>query len=375
LNDYCRIIMKTFVCILAFALCVSALPRNFNAEFEAFEEKYNKNYATATERFVRFLNFQQNLKEIEAFNNENHSWKKSINKFSDLSETEFKATLNGYINTHKPNGKAAAKKSVDIKDLPESVDWRQMGAVSAVKDQGSCGSCWAFATVEIIESYLQINSQQPIEELSAQHITSCTPNELQCGGNGGCQGSIPQLGFTYTQLFGLVSEADYPYTSGNFGQTGTCDYSPDAMDTVASLRGYETLPRNDYAAVMNHLATVGPLSVAVDASRWSFYSGGVFEGCDYSKNIEINHAVQLVGYGTDAKDGDYWIVRNSWGKFWGEDGFIRLRRESETQCGTDNTPLMGTGCVNDGNDVLTVCGQCAVLFDVCYPIGVGYVPK
>ena len=108
-------------------------------------------------------------------------------------------------------------------------------------------------------------------------------------------------------------------------------------------------------------------------------------------------AVQLVGYGTDTKDGDYWIVRNSWGKYWGEDGFIRLRRESETQCGkfkkknfqrchfvkdkisfflgTDNTPLMGTGCVNDGNDVLTVCGQCAVLFDVCYPIGVGYVPK
>ena len=107
--------MKTFVCILALAICVSALPRNFNAEFEAFEEKYNKNYATATERFVRFLNFQQNLKEIEAFNSENNSWKKSINKFSDLSETEFKATLNGYINTHKPNGKAAAKKSVDIK--------------------------------------------------------------------------------------------------------------------------------------------------------------------------------------------------------------------------------------------------------------------
>ena len=107
--------MKTFVCILALALCASALPRNFNAEFEAFEEKYNKNYATATERFVRFLNFQQNLKEIEAFNSENHSWKKSINQFADLSESELKGRLNGYINTHKPNGVAAAKKSVNLK--------------------------------------------------------------------------------------------------------------------------------------------------------------------------------------------------------------------------------------------------------------------
>ena len=107
--------MKTFVCILSLALCASALPRNFNAEFEAFEEKYNKNYATATERFVRFLNFQQNLKEIEAFNSENHSWKKSINQFADLSESELKGRLNGYINTHKPNGAAAAKKSVDLK--------------------------------------------------------------------------------------------------------------------------------------------------------------------------------------------------------------------------------------------------------------------
>ena len=84
-------------------------------------------------------------------------------------------------------------------------------------------------------------------------------------------------------------------------------------------------------------------------------------------------AVQLVGYGTDEKEGDYWIVRNSWGKFWGENGFMRLKREANPPCGTDSTPLMGTGCVDDGNDVLTVCGQCGILFDVCYPIGVSYV--
>jgi len=236
-----------------------------------------------------------------------------------------------------------------------------------------CGSCWAFATIEAIESMLAINSKQPVEELSAQHITSCTPNPLKCGGNGGCQGSIPQLGFTYTQLFGLVKEEEYPYTSGTFGATGDCKYDATNTSPTATLRGYETLPRNDYESVMNHLANVGPLSIAVDASRWSSYSHGVFSGCDYDRNIEINHAVQLVGYGTDEKEGDYWIVRNSWGKFWGENGFMRLKREANPPCGTDSTPLMGTGCVDDGNDVLTVCGQCGILFDVCYPIGVSYV--
>merc|ERR1712024_198372 len=112
----------------------------------------------------------------------------------------------------------------------------------------------------------------------------------------------------------------------------------------------------------NHLANVGPLSVAVDASKWSFYSGGIFDSCDYSRNIEINHAVQLVGYGSDS-DGDYWIVRNSWGSRWGEDGYIRLRRDSAAQC--------GTACSGGpGSDEQHVCGQCGVLFDVSYPIGV-----
>ena len=112
----CHIIMKTFVCILAFlALCISADQRNFNVEFEAFQENYNKIYANKTERFVRFLNFQHNLKEIEDFNSKNHSWKKSLNQFADLSKDELKGRLNGYINTHKPNRKVAAKKSINLK--------------------------------------------------------------------------------------------------------------------------------------------------------------------------------------------------------------------------------------------------------------------
>jgi len=364
--------MKVLYVSLAFLAMASALP-SLKSQFEAFEAEFGKKYDNTAERLKRFAIFTQNVKEIEMHNTRKGvSHQKTINKFADMTQKEFSETMNGYINAPKPGTVFKSVRDVKVEDLPASVDWRDKGAISDVKDQGYCGSCWAFATVESIESYMQINSGNDVEELSAQHITSCTPNELQCGGSGGCKGSIPQLGFVYTQLFGLTADSDYPYTSGNLGITGSCDYDANSMDTKATLRGYETLPRNNYEAVMDHIANVGPLSVAVDASSWSFYGGGVFEGCDYDKNIEINHAVQMVGYGTDDKDGDYWIVRNSWGPGWGENGYIRLRRESNTQCGTDNTPLMGTACVDDGNDVQNVCGQCGVLFDVAWPIGVGY---
>jgi cathepsin L len=357
----------------------SALPSSSHkSQFEAFEKQFGKSYKDSSERLTRFAIFSQNLKEIENHNRlRGSSWTKTVNQFADMTHEEFNQAMNGYINAPKPGmAFAKVKDAVKVEDLPASWDWRDKGAISDVKDQGYCGSCWAFATIESIESYLQIESgNSAVEELSAQHITSCTPNPLECGGSGGCKGSIPQLGFVYTQLFGLTKEEDYPYTSGNLGITGSCDYSPNSMDTLATLRGYETLERNSYEAVMNHIVNVGPLSVAVDASGWSFYGGGVFDGCSYDRNIEINHAVQLVGYGTDASEGDYWIVRNSWGSRWGENGYIRLKREANPPCGTDSTPLMGTGCVDDGNDVLKVCGQCGILFDVCYPIGSAYIQE
>ena len=118
----------------------------------------------------------------------------------------------------------------------------------------------------------------------------------------------------------------------------------------------------------------GPLSVAVAASDWSgLYEGGVFDGCDYDQDIIIDHGVLLVGYGTDDDLGDYWIVKNSWGQSWGEEGYIRLRRRSEPKCGYDNSPLDGTYCAGSAVDSVYVCGTCGILSDTSFPMGTFYV--
>ena len=126
-------------------------------------------------------------------------------------------------------------------------------------------------------------------------VTTCTPNPLHCGGTGGCLGSIPQLGYNYVQLFGLATNDDYPYWSGVTGLAGWCKYDVERRTPFVGITGYDTLPPNDLQATLNHLANVGPLAVAADASRWQLYGSGVFSSCHYEDNISLNHAIQLVG--------------------------------------------------------------------------------
>merc|ERR1711981_57846 len=371
-----HIIMKFFI-IAALAALAAADPlveRYHAKEFSTFMNKFGKTNATSDESKLRFDIFKANLQKMNAHNSRKDvSWKMGINQFSDLTDEEFEAVhLGGYKQTPTPAFRPATLKSKDeinIKDLPESVNWCDKGACTPVKDQGSCGSCWAFATTAVIESHMQIATGS-LPKLSTQQVTSCTPNPLKCGGTGGCYGSIPQLGYTYIQLFGQISEDDYPYVSGSSTQTEDCEYNLDNLTPVAGLSGYNILEPNSVEAVMDFVANQGPLAVAVAASDWGWYSGGVFDGCSYDDNIALNHAVVLVGYGTDEKEGDYWIVRNSWGSGWGENGHIRLKRESTATCGVNSTPMDGTACVGGpGNDQQTVCGMCGVLYDVSYPLG------
>jgi len=266
--------------------------------------------------------------------------------------------------------KAPPLRATTHKPLPVAVDWRSKGVVSDVKDQGQCGSCWAFGTTATVESHVALATGM-LPVLSPQQLVSCAPNPLECGGNGGCAGSIPEVAYGYVQLYGMTTEWRFPYTSYSGTSASTCQWNATAAPSVVQITGYQKLPPNDYAAVMEAVATIGPLAINVQADGWSDYENGIFNGCADLNNVNIDHVVQLVGYGTDPKKGgDYWLVRNSWDVTWGEKGYIRLKRSSSAICGEDKTPLDGTGCTG-GDAVQHVCGTCGLLFDASYPLGAG----
>jgi len=306
--------------------------------------------------------FESNLKMIQEHNaNADKDWHATVNKFTDLSSEEFEGFSQGRSRgsvhlgatreMYKPSGKA----------LPDRVDWREQSVVSDPKDQGGCGSCWAFSAVQSLESHLAI-ATGTLEILSPQQIVSCAPNPDHCGGSGGCDGSTQPLAFDYTETAGITTEASYPYK----GSTGTCDTSK--IDAVAHNSGSVELPMNDYSALMDAVANQGPISISIAASgfHFQFYGGGVLKNCN---DFVMDHAVQLVGYGTDNGQ-DYWLVRNSWGGSWGESGYIRMARygEGNEPCGDDKKPQDGDACEGD-TATRNYCGECGILSASSYPTG------
>ena len=182
---------------------------------------------------------------------------------SDCRE-EFTATYaSGRLNAGglRPSGLGRAggeKREVRLEDLPAEVDWRTAGAVTAVRDQGMCGSCWAFASSSAMASYAKIGAMEhDLLELSPQQLVSCAPNPLHCGGTGGCQGSIEPLAFSYVSLFGAITEDDYPYESGFGSNDDICKFDARKTEASVTVMGWETLPHNDMLAVMDHLANKG----------------------------------------------------------------------------------------------------------------------
>ncbi len=194
----------------------------------------------------------------------------------------------------------------------------------------------------------------------------CSPNPDSCGGTGGCQGATAEIAFDYLAgARGIYQEYQQGYAA--YGGANSACVLP-AGSPKASIDGYVQLPANNYTALMNAIATVGPVAVSVDAN-WGGYESGIFHGCDPARNVDIDHAVVLVGYGEE-KGEKYWLVRNSWSPTWGEGGYIRISRSDsdDSNCATDSTPSDGTACTGE-TDPVKVCGTCGILYDSAYPTG------
>jgi len=367
-----RDMQNTFVILLAALCAISAKKTLWNEldhyTFEKYIEEFGKSYSPA-EHAIRSQLFMDKLRSIRQHNQDpKQSWKKGINHMTDWSPSEFKKLLGykksmGFASRFETEVHVVEK--ISIKDLPKHIDWRDNNIISNVKDQGMCGSCWTFATTSTIESFYA-KATGVLMDLSEQQILDCTPNPRNCGGTGGCGGGTAELAMAQIiQTGGLTSEWMYPYTS-YFGENFSCHYNKSSTKPIARLAGYKKIPSNQYAPLMNAVATHGPIAISVDASAWGDYESGVFDGCNQT-NPDIDHAVQLVGYGTDSDWGGYWLVRNSWSPLWGDKGYIKLQRTENLRCGTDISPSDGTGC-KGGPSQVTVCGTCGILYDNTYPI-------
>ena len=268
--------------------------------YEDFVREFAK-VASAESRAV----FERNLDKIHAHNAKGLSWTEGVNKFTDMAPEEFARHKGKVFQPKADEPYNRFDTGVSLGDLPPSVDWRTKGAVTPTKDQGGCGSCWAFSATESMESAIfMATGQLPV--LSPQELVDCIPNPNSCGG-GGCAGSTEEYGFAWAMIYGMANDSSYNYTQSTGKE---CLLGKAGRDAVAGVSNFVHLPTNDYTALMQAVATVGPVSISVDAS-WSGYEKGVYKGC--GNHTTIDHAVQLVGYGTDGGE-DYFLVRNSWGE-------------------------------------------------------------
>lgn len=186
--------------------------------------------------------------------------------------------------------KADLSSHVPVSALPASLDWREKGVVTPVKDQGGCGGCWSFSAAETLESHIAIKTGK-LFNFSEQEILACTPNPNQCGGTGGCSGATQELAFDYVTTKGITTETQWPYEM----RSGTCDWT--GKKAVATITSYATIPFNNYTALMNAVVSIGPIAVSGAAEPWQTYESGVFNGCSGNIGTDVDHAIVLEGYG------------------------------------------------------------------------------
>ena len=275
---------------------------NTEADFGAFVAEFRKSYFNKEQYNYRLGVFQANMaKNAEMNANPNDDAVYGVTQFSDWTQEEFSGLLTLTVPAHLPETDIIYRDVEPVRG--ESFDWRDKNVMTPVKDQGSCGSCWSFAANEAHESAWALKTGQ-IVDLSEQELVDCSTRY----GNHGCNGGWYFYAWDYVKAKGgLALEKDYPYAA----KDQTCKT---VSKRNAPITGYSKVSKSD--ASVKTAIKAEPEAVAVDASNWSQYRSGVFSNC----SKRINHAVVAVGF-TD----DYWVIRNSWGKRWGESGFMKIK--------------------------------------------------
>ena len=289
-------------------------------EFQKFQTQYHKKYDTVVELEKRFSIFRTNLREIIHHNSiRGQNYTLRMNSFSDLGLDEFKDKIigGGFLKTLGKTSSCGVFSPSASAVVPDSLDWREKNAVTPVKNQGQCGSCWAFSTTGALEGLWAIKTGL-LESLSEQQLMDCSKKY----GNLGCHGGLMDNAFEYVIDNGICTEDSYPYT----GTTGECSSS--WCFTSFSPTSCSDVTMNNQIDLKKAVA-LGPVSIAIEADTLLFqsYSSGVITSSACGTNLD--HGVLIVGYGEE-NDVPYWLVKNSWGQDWGLDGYVKILRSEDT---------------------------------------------
>jgi cathepsin L len=311
--------MKCVALLLLGVVAVSAFSElEYQTMFTRWMQQNDKTYQHE-EFFHRYNTFKANLDWINLSNAQNKSYTVAVNKFSDLNTEEFGKQMCGYKPALRTTARVTSEPESDFFGV--SINWVTKGAVTPVKDQGQCGSCWAFSATGAIEGAYFV-SKGKLNSVAEQQLVDCSGST----GNQGCNGGLMDYAFQWVMNNkGIAAESAYPYTA----RDGTCKR---AIPSVSTITGFKDVAEGDEDALMTAL-TAQPVAIAIEADQacFQFYHSGVLD--DASCGTNLDHGVLLVGADTDAGTGkDYWLVKNSWGASWGDRGMIKFVR-GKNQCG------------------------------------------